>query len=259
MLRLALIGITAFVCSVGFPPAAQLRVPQLYHTIQSAIDAASDGDTVIVAPGLYYENIDFLGKAITVQSTDPSDPAVVHATIIDGSGADCVTFRNNEDERSVLRGMSLTNGLRGVYCHWAAHPTIHENTITGTLSSSSIYCRNACGVVDGNTMDRSISIYGTYGTGIVVRRNITSGMNIWADFQRNGPIVIEENVVIAGSGGIIVEDSYGSSFPVTVSRNIIDGRWGISIYSYNKPLVMTIAGNLTRGGALPATTQVPFR
>ena len=46
------------------------RVPAEYPTIQSAIVAAAEGDTVLVSPGTYTEAIDFLGKAIVVTSTN---------------------------------------------------------------------------------------------------------------------------------------------------------------------------------------------
>src|SRR2546428_9154943 len=48
--------------------AATINVPAGQPTIQAAINAASNGDTVLVAPGTYYENINFMGKAITVTS-----------------------------------------------------------------------------------------------------------------------------------------------------------------------------------------------
>jgi hypothetical protein len=49
--------------------ASTINVPADQPTIQSAINAASNGDTVVVAPGTYTENINFLGKAITVESS----------------------------------------------------------------------------------------------------------------------------------------------------------------------------------------------
>jgi len=56
-----------------------ILVPDDYPTIQAAIDASSSGDTIVVAPGIYEENISFLTKNITVTSeTGPE------ATIIDG-------------------------------------------------------------------------------------------------------------------------------------------------------------------------------
>lgn len=45
--------------------AATIRVPTDAATIQQAISAAVAGDTVLVSPGTYFENINFLGKAIT--------------------------------------------------------------------------------------------------------------------------------------------------------------------------------------------------
>ncbi|MFB3138923.1 MAG: hypothetical protein ACE10B_06860, partial [Phycisphaerales bacterium] len=68
----------------GTAVADILHVPGDYRTIQEAIDAAMDGDEVEVHPGTYFETIDFLGKAITVRSSD--GPQV---TIIDASGTLC--------------------------------------------------------------------------------------------------------------------------------------------------------------------------
>ena len=87
-----------------------------YSTIQSAIDDANTADVVIVSPGTYQETIDFLGKAITVRSTDPNDPNIVAITIIDGSSpadpnsASVVTFKSSEGNDSVLSGFTITGG-----------------------------------------------------------------------------------------------------------------------------------------------------
>jgi pectin methylesterase-like acyl-CoA thioesterase len=66
-------------------PARTIKV-SAGQSIQAAIDAAVKGDVVLVAKGIYRENIDFRGKAITVRSTKPADRGVVAATVIDPLG-----------------------------------------------------------------------------------------------------------------------------------------------------------------------------
>ena len=92
--------------------AADINVPGIHGpTIQAAIVAANPGDVVIVAPGTYLETIDFLGKAITVRSTDPNDHAVVLSTIIDGNGlGSVVTCATGEGPGSILDGFVITGG-----------------------------------------------------------------------------------------------------------------------------------------------------
>jgi outer membrane protein assembly factor BamB len=91
--------------------ASERLVPGEYPTIQDAIDAADNGDTVIVEANTYQENIDFIGKAITVRSGHPNDFQTVMDTVIDGRGmSSCVVFRTGEGSNSLLEGFTLING-----------------------------------------------------------------------------------------------------------------------------------------------------
>lgn len=89
---------------------ATIRVPGNFSTIQAAINAASNGDVVEVAPGTYTgdgnRNIDFQGKAITVRSADGPG-----TTTIDCAGRRGVYFHSGEGSGSILQGFTITGGL----------------------------------------------------------------------------------------------------------------------------------------------------
>ena len=77
-----------------------------YCSIQTAIDNAVDTDEIVVAPGTYTETINFLGKAVTLRSSD--GPAV---TILDGTGSlHVVQCVSGEGPSSVLDGFTITGG-----------------------------------------------------------------------------------------------------------------------------------------------------
>ena len=80
-------------------------------SIQHEIDSAADGDVIIIEPGIYYENIDFKGKAITLKSIDPGNAEIVKNTIINGGGlGSTVVFQSGEGIDTVLEGFTITGG-----------------------------------------------------------------------------------------------------------------------------------------------------
>jgi hypothetical protein len=81
-----------------------IHVPADQPTIQAGINAAVNGDSVVVSPGTYLENINFLGKAITVKSSN--GPA--YTTIQGNPGAVTVEFNNGEQKKSVIKGFTLS-------------------------------------------------------------------------------------------------------------------------------------------------------
>ena len=125
--------VSTFTLSITIPAVAGkiIRVPANQPTIQAAISAANNGDTVVVSPGTYFENINFFGKAITVKSSNGSS-----VTIIDGQQiAPVVTFNSNETSTSVLSGFTVQNGTStfnsgyaggGIYISFSS-PTIKNN------------------------------------------------------------------------------------------------------------------------------------
>ena len=85
-----------------------------YTTIQDGIDAATTGDTVLIWPGIYFENIDYNSKSITVASLylTTQDDAYIHSTIIDGNMNDVgVKIINCTGESTVLNGMTVQHGF----------------------------------------------------------------------------------------------------------------------------------------------------
>lgn len=110
--------------------AATLQVPAGFATIQSAINAAAPGDVVLVQPGVYLERIDFLGKEITVKSTDPDNPAL---TVIDADYlGTAVTIDGGVGPDAKLVGFTIREGsdTSGGGLDIAGSPTIRSCVVT---------------------------------------------------------------------------------------------------------------------------------
>lgn len=123
---------------VSFSGAAMLHVPAEYATIDEGIDAAEAGDTVLIDPGVYNEEINFNGKTITVASLFlmTGDDSYIDNTIISNTTAEgectnhTVTFNSGENSQSILSGLAIID--MPVIIEDESYPTISSLHITGT-------------------------------------------------------------------------------------------------------------------------------
>ena len=148
-----------------------LEVPDEYPTIQSAIDASSNGDIVLVAPGTYTGTgssvIDPSGKAITIRASGSADD-----TILDGEGErDVVYCGSSEGMDTVIQGFTITNGGGtfgyGVFCQ-AGSPTISQCRITQNLVNSGLFTKGTSNPTLVNTSlceNRAPQVYGPWTNG----------------------------------------------------------------------------------------------
>lgn len=140
----------------GFAQSQIRTVPSgSYPTIQSAIDASSDGDGVRVLAGTYNEDIDFDQKAIAVFSVDGKDD-----TIINGSGTGTVvTMGSGISGTARLEGFTIQNG----YAYWGGgiliedhDPIIKDNWIKYNFAAregGGIYLEASEASIDSNTIE----------------------------------------------------------------------------------------------------------
>jgi hypothetical protein len=133
-----------------------INVPDQYSKIQFAIDATIDGDMIIVRPGIYYENINFKGKNISLVSEhyfNLGDTQLIKDTIIDGGKKGTVVRMQSGEMGSrgaMILGFTIQNGLgTGTNKDYTSGGGININTHknidgllpSGTSSSPDIrYC-----------------------------------------------------------------------------------------------------------------------
>ncbi len=114
------------------PAAGDGSAGNPFCSIHAGIDAAVSGDEVVVAPGTYPESVNLSGKAITLRSTDPADPAVVVTTVIDGTGNDyAVQCVSGEGAGTILSGFVVTGGAVAGMLIDSSSPTVNACSFAG--------------------------------------------------------------------------------------------------------------------------------
>lgn len=248
-----------------------INVPGDYDSIQQGIDAGSFGDTVLVQPGTYYENINFNGHNVVLGSLflTTGDSIYIATTIIDGdSSGTVVTFGNNETNAAMLVGFTIQHGLAiyggGIFCG-NADPIVRNNVIaaneafeTQSGEGGGVYCIFSNMILLDNviTANYASGALGGFGAGIycensaplifgnIIARNLAGwgGGGIYSHLSTplmGGNVVIANTGIFWGGGFYLDESS-----PFLINNSIYgnEARWqdGGGIYCVNNsnPFIM---------------------
>jgi len=273
--------ITAILIVISLKFSGQvILVPGDEATIQAGIDAAFNHDTVLVAPGEYYENINLKGKNIVLCSNYAlsNDQNDILNTIINGSEpantdtASCILIVSGEDSSAVVQGFTITGGTGTRWedehgpGHWYTEgggiliqyssPTIRNNMIinneainkpAGTTSAGGGAIR--CGDGNPHILDNIIANnQGRYGGGIVmnysgavIKNNIISGNSGGQDYGGGGLWFLSN-----GDKPLIVDNN------TIVNNTSALGGGGIRLWSSSA----TLSNNIIWGNTAVTSSQI---
>ena len=246
MFRIISLAAIAIIASVAIVSATIIHIPDDYSRIQQGIDASSDGDTVLVQPGIYEEIIDFGGHNIVIGSLyiTTGDTSYISQTQIDGNNlGSVVTFQNGETRSAELTGFMLMNGQAtfggGIFCS-GADPTISHNIIKNNSAFSDddgkgggVFCAYSNMLLKYNVIKNNYCSgpEGGYGGGLycenfapVIKGNlIINNLGDWAGggiYFKDCNAVFSQNVVAKNTatvyGGAMLCDNSN-----TVIRNVV--------------------------------------
>jgi hypothetical protein len=268
-----------FLVSVSF--STIIGVPSQYSTIQAAINSSVNGDTVLVEPGTYFENINFRGKKIVLTSRFylTQDPATINSTIINGSTpshpdtASCVIISTGADSTTVLQGFTLTGGTGtkwddehspgnrfreggGLLIQYSS-PVIQNNIIRNNqaINNSGAVSAGGGGIRMGDSNPKVINNIimqnqGLYGPGIV--------LNFSAGIFKNNIICLNSGATSYGGGGgfwILGTSPLGPRIienNTILNNSAISGCGGIQI----QISTVTIRNNIIRGNTPLSSLQI---
>ena len=199
-----------------------IHVPTDQSTIQAGIGAAHPGDTVLVAPGTYTENLDFLGKPIAVTSAGGPDSTSIVAK---HDYQPVVRLISGEPKGAMLKGFTVKGGGNsGISC-FNSSPTIVGNIIV----------ENTAWTYEGG----GITLLST-------KAYVVSG-NIIANNSSEGD-----------GGAIYVDDQGRSSLEDTICYNIMYSNVGYgdigiegttdTLYVFNNTIEVTVSSALFNAG-----------
>ncbi len=231
-----------FIISI-FLDAELIHIPIDYTSIQEGIDASSNNDTILVDIGIYFENINFNGKNVTLGSNfiTTQDTSFISQTIIDGNlDGSVIVFDSNEDSTAVLSGFTIRNGSGtyyqgdiykiggGIYC-LESSPTINNCYIRNNTIDDywALGLGGGIGCFESTAILENLMIFDNYadcrGGGLYIG-NLSGGSTV-----SNCSIYNNESPM--GGGGISINSNSTLSY-CKIFNNIATGDGESFYYGY---------------------------
>lgn len=210
-----------------------------YATIQAAVDAAESGDTIIVAPGIYRENIEVERKHVILESEGfRDDPNVIEQTIIEADNplGTIVRVYGPETDGTQISGFTIQGGENGVYMSGGSKPivgTIRDNRFSGnnialllahgsyTVADNLFYGNGKFGG-DGVIDIRAGAEIDVLVQGNEIRDNINIGIFVHRSSHTTSVVITENTIYYSGRVGIWAALAHDSS-QLDILDNTIEG------------------------------------
>ncbi len=249
------------------------------NSIQATINSGLYAE-IVLSPGIYNQVVDFNGEVLTLRSTDPDDPAVVAATVLDGSnlGTSVIVFDDGEGPDSRLVGLTITGGTAttaapndrggGIRC-FPGSPTIDRCVVVGNQASGGgggLYVSGGQPtIVDSvfldNTADQGGGIYLNMTgftielVGLRVEGNVapTAGGGIRT---QGGSLRMRDCELLANETAINGGGLYANNTDLDVRRTRFTGNLaerGGGIYTLQESVPSVIADSVLEGNVATAT------
>jgi len=242
-----------------------------YQTIQSAIDAASNGDTIIVRDGTYTENVDVNKSLViqsengpgvtTVQAASPADHVFdVNASTVEITG---LTVRGATEIKMAAIDLSSVSSCRisdnkvegsywGIRLYQSGDIRVENNTVSSNLGDGVSIASSNGNAVTGNTVTNCKNgIYLAFSDSNRVTGNTVVNNDEWGVYLAvaDSNTIRDNEIGLNGKSGVLLHDKTNNNTisSNTISSNVFDGIVLKSASAHNVVVGNTVSGNQSDG------------